>query len=315
MTIVLLGPQRRPALRSVLRDLEPVVGSETPVAVVNAGWRDREDDDGELLELLDRRGVNLALYRRWLDATQHDPALVDWDAARQHALDELAQVADIRVQHAMAAVQALHRRRGEGGESGVGIADLAWRSAVEDVCRLDAQHLRQVTATRRRFDEQLAALDHPRLDEHRHRVAELLAPTRLLVLTGGHVGVLLDLLRRFDVTPGDRSVIAWSAGAMALAERVLLFHDYAPHGPAHPRMHDHGLGLVRGVVPLPHARRRLRLDDATRTVVLVERARPATCLVLDDGARVALTPAGTLPPEAKVLDDSGRITPYAQVAA
>ena len=45
--ITLLGPQRRPTLDRVLSSLD--VGS--PVAVVNAGWRERESDDAEIIAL------------------------------------------------------------------------------------------------------------------------------------------------------------------------------------------------------------------------------------------------------------------------
>jgi hypothetical protein len=56
-------------------------------------------------------------------------------------------------------------------------------------------------------------------------------------------------------------VFAWSAGAMAVTDRVVLFHDSPPAGPpATPRSSAHGLGLFPGVVALPHARRRLRLE-------------------------------------------------------
>ena len=47
-------------------------------------------------------------------------------------------------------------------------------------------------------------------------------------------------------------VIAWSAGAMALADRIVLFHDRSPHGPGHPEVYGSGLSVVRDVVLLPH---------------------------------------------------------------
>ena len=41
MTVTLLGPQRRPSLRPVMAALDV----DGQVAVVNAGWRHREDDE------------------------------------------------------------------------------------------------------------------------------------------------------------------------------------------------------------------------------------------------------------------------------
>jgi hypothetical protein len=47
-----------------------------------------------------------------------------------------------------------------------------------------------------------------------------------------------------------------------------------------------GLGLCRGVVPLPHASRRLRLDDPLRVSLLSRRFSPAICVPLDAGSRI-----------------------------
>ena len=67
-------------------------------------------------------------------------------------------------------------------------------------------------------------------------------------------------------------MIAWSAGAMALTERVLLFHDRTPHGPSHAEFLDERAGLAARRVLLPHARRRLRIDDPARMAELAVRA-------------------------------------------
>jgi hypothetical protein len=308
MTVTLLGPQRRPSLRPVMAALDV----DGPVAVVNAGWRHREDDDAELLGLLDGRGVNLALYRRWLDVAAHDPSLAGWEAEWIEAREELSAAYDVRLRHAMAAVTVLQRR---GVTAPSALVEQAVDDAVEDLRRLDRWHLAAVLGVRERFATRAVEHDHPRLAEHRSRVAELLDPTTVLVVAGGHVGVLLDCLRLFDVRPGDRVVVAWSAGAMALAERVVLFHDFAPQGDTPPEVHDVGLGVFTGVVPLPHARRRLRLDDEARSSVLARRLGPARCLVLDDGVRVDVGRDGSLPRDARVLDVDGRISTVAESAA
>ena len=66
--------------------------------------------------------------------------------------------------------------------------------------------------------------------------------------------------------PDELPVVAWSAGAMALTSKVVLFHDYAPRGSHEAEVFDRGLGRVPGVIALPHARRRLRLEDRARCV-------------------------------------------------
>ena len=138
----------------------------------------------------------------------------------------------------------------------------------------------------------------------------MLAGAAALAVAGGHVGVLMRVLRMFAVTP-PALVVAWSAGAMALTERVLLFHDRAPHGPAHAEFAGAGLGLLPGCVFLPHARRRLVLahpasDPPARTAMLARRAAPDRCVLLDDGVRLDLRPGADLPANARVLTLDGR---------
>ena len=85
--------------------------------------------------------------------------------------------------------------------------------------------------------------------EHRADVARLLGDAAAVVVAGGHVGVLADALHLFNVAASLRSpVIAWSAGAMALTDRIVLFNDRAPQGPGHPEVYGSGLSVLRNVV-------------------------------------------------------------------
>ena len=95
------------------------------------------------------------------------------------------------------------------------------------------------------------------------------------------MGVLAEVLHLFNVAAALRSpVIAWSAGAMALADRIVLFGDRSAHGPGHPEVYGSGLSVVRDVVLLPHAKARLLLDDAPRMAVFAQRFAPARCVLL-----------------------------------
>ena len=150
--------------------------------------------------------------------------------------------------------------------------------------------------------------ERPVIARHREEVGQILEQSQAAVVAGGHVGELTRVLHLFRVEPHlPQVVIAWSAGAMALCERVVLFHDYFPHGVAQTEVFEEGLGVLEGVVPLPHMRRRLRVDDPARMSVLARRLAPARCLALDDGARVPLTPDGGLPAGARVLTETGRV--------
>ena len=52
-----------------------------------------------------------------------------------------------------------------------------------------------------------------------------------------------------------------SAGAMALSERIVLFHHHAPQGRRDAELLDAGLGIVRRRILLPHADNDLGADQ------------------------------------------------------
>src|SRR5262249_49144073 len=122
----------------------------------------------------------------------------------------------------------------------------------------------------------------------RKEIADALRGASALCIAGGHVAVLLNRLRLFDIAGliGDRPVLAWSAGAITRREGVVLFHDDPPEGPGRAELLDLGLGLIPGIVPLPHARKRLRVDDPACMSRLARRFAPAACVALDAGARI-----------------------------
>jgi hypothetical protein len=307
--ITLLGPQRlTPSLGATVRAL----GSEGPVATVTAGWRERESDDGELNAILDGRGRNLALYRRWSEVLDADPEYATAERTMRDEIEELQGLYEVRLDHAVRAIEAVQRT-----DAPPEIKELAVDDALEDLRRLDEWHLRTVAETRERFDERWAPGTREAIRRHRDEVAAQLAQCDTLAVAGGHVAVLLQCLRLFAVTrPGalPQVIVAWSAGAMAMTDRVVLFHDFGPHGSTGLEVYDFGLGVVPDVVPLPHARRRLRLRDPARNALLARRFAPAYCLVLDDGVRVDLGPDGALPPSARVLTEDGDVRPLGEAA-
>jgi hypothetical protein len=298
--VTLLGPQRRPTLDTVAASLR----LEGPVATVTAGWQEREPEDGELGRRLGGRDVNLGLYRRWLDVQERDPEFAAGERRLQGVLDELQDLYLLRLDHSLQAVYAVQRRSGSDRIRASVLAEAV--SAVRD---LDAAHLHRLSDVRGDFYQRLPPHDRPAIAEHRAAIARLLGDAAALVVAGGHVGVLADALHLFNVAASLRSpVIAWSAGAMALSERVVLFHDRAPQGPGHPEVYSSGLSVMRNVVPLPHARARLLLDDATRMAVFARRFAPARCVLLENGTRIDTDSDGACPPGTRVLAEDGRVT-------
>jgi peptidase E len=124
---------------------------------------------------------------------------------------------------------------------------------------------------------------------HVREVAALMGSCGALAIAGGNVAVLVHRLRLFGVQTMVRrhDVFAWSAGAMACSEEIVLFHDDPPQGAGRPEVFGEGLGLVRGVLPLPHASKRLRLGDRLRVSTFARRFAPLACVAMDrwrDGA-------------------------------
>ena len=279
MTITVLGPQRRPTVAPL--------PAGTVAATVTAGWRARESDDAELDRLLGGGTVNLRLYERWLDVLDRDRELADAEVNHRAVAEELQELYSLQVERANQAMDAIRRtatrpRTRDGAQSD---AEAALRL-------LDERHLDRMSTIRAEFEAAWRPAERDVVAGHRAQVRAELDRAGVLVITGGHVAVLLHVLRLFAVTP-PADVLAWSAGAMALTDRVVLFTDgraetYAP-----------GLGLVPDTVLLPHARRRLPVDDPVRLGALARRFAPARCVVLDDGGTLAA---------AKVIGPDGRLS-------
>jgi hypothetical protein len=299
--VTLLGPQRRPSVKHVVADLD----QQQPVATVTAGWQERESEDAELSDLLGGRTVNLALHARWLDVHERDREYAHAEREHDAVLDELRSLYLGQLDHALqAAYDVAHSKEGHPRWR-----DTALDDALEVVRMVDDQHLARVRAAQNAFHAAWRPEERPVIGRHREEVEQILEQSQAAVVAGGHVGELTRVLHLFRVEPHlPQVVIAWSAGAMALSERVVLFHDFVPHGVAQTEVFGEGIGVVRGLVPLPHMRRRLRVDDQVRMSVLARRFAPMPCLVLDDGARVQFSPEGRLPADARVVSEDGRVT-------
>jgi hypothetical protein len=294
MDVTLLGPQRRVAgARTAVAELIP----EGPVATVNAGWRERESDTGELDAVLGGRMLNLELYRRWLQLLEADPAYAD---AERRLTSPPGGPAE-----GVPAPAAPRDRRGAGGQpaggqrrgprGGAGRRG-RWRPGP------GCWHVARSGELRRAFYSEVGLGERSSVADHRHDIARLVADSAGMVFAGGHVGVLLHLLHVFGLAALLRPpVIAWSAGAMALSPRVVLFGDHAPYGHPDPEVYAEGLGAYRQAIPFPHARRRLRLSDSEHIGLLAARLAPCPALRLDDGVRLDLVDGQPLPEQAAQL--------------
>jgi hypothetical protein len=278
----LLGPQRLgPTVAGVLARF----GIEGAVAVVTAGWQELEEADQELGDHLGGRIRNLRLHARTDQVFEEDPELAISYRARQDRVRALQVLHRVRLGHSLAAARELLARSD-------GSPDLARQQqlAVKQVAGLDAEHLEALRSIGVEWASEMGIAERPGTRRHRAEVEAILDGTAALAIAGGHVVVLLNRLRLFGVLEawGDRPVVAWSGGAMVLAERLFAYHDSPPQGPGNAEVLEAGLGRVTGLQPFPDARRRLRLDDTVRTVLLAGRTAPRRAVLLDDGEWIAL---------------------------
>lgn len=281
--VVLLGPQR---LHRTLNQAVDSIRAHGMVAAVTAGWEEREGEDQEMREHLGGRLVNLALWERAEDVMRRDPELAKAMRERHDRLREQHDLYRMRLVHAIDAARELLRRDPTPGREEMLEAERA--GAIEAVRDLDEFHLRRVSLIHREFEAEWKPVERDAVERHRRELAQALAACECVCVAGGHVVVLLHRLRLFDALGlfGSRPIVAWSAGAMALGERVVLFHDSPPQGQGAAELYEEGLGAYGGVLPFPHARKRLHLHDQRRVALLARRFAPDRCIALDPLTRM-----------------------------
>lgn len=277
VSLTLFGPQR---LEPILRPELDHLGIEGQVATITAGWQEREGEIGELQDHLGRPSVDLNLHERAERVFANDQELFLAHRARQDRLQALQRLYRFRLDFALEPARELMRRGNEDPE----LLDLARSSAIEAIRLLDREHLLRMDQVHRDFDQQWQPKRRQSIAEQREQIGDILSGSEAVCIAGGHVAVLLNRMRLFGLGDllRDLPVFAWSAGAMALGERIVLFHDSPPQGAGNPEIFDADLGLFRGVIPLPHARHRLNLNDPVRVSLFARRFLPDTCVPLDE---------------------------------
>lgn len=287
--VVLLGPQRlQPTLNQAVASLR----AEGMLATITAGWEERESEDREMRDHLGGRTVNLKLWERAEDVARRDPELNAASNERRERIRLQHELYRLRLGHALDAARDLLKREPSNGDADILLAER--EAAIEAVRTLDAFHMMRVVDVQHEFAERMKPLERDSVDKHRREIAKVLSDCSALCVAGGHVVVLLHRMRLFDVLGlmNAQPIFAWSAGTMALSERVVLFHDSPPQGPGNAELFEQGLGAFPNLLPLPHARKRLHLHDRHKVALMARRFAPAQVIAFDsltrmdwDGAR------------------------------
>lgn len=273
MTVVLLGPQR---FEPTVAEAAHAIGVVGKIALITAGWQEREAEDEDLTEHLGGRTVNLALHKRADAVFDNDPELAKAYRERSVRLRQLQEFYRVRLAYLVEAARVIAQR-----VASPDVLDEENEASVESLRVLDRFHLARCQKVHTDFWAAYKRDERPVIADQRGEIAELLEGCEAVAIAGGHVATILNRLRLFGISHmlGQRPVLAWSAGAMAVTQRVALFHDFPPHGVSAPQLLDGGLGLVHDVVALPNPEKRLALDDADRVAMYARRFKPARCLV------------------------------------
>ena len=283
--VVLLGTQRfDETLGSIVRRLECDDG---PIALITAGWQDREDEDQALHTHLACETINLRLYNRTDDVYGRDPELATAHRAKQTKLRHKQDFYRIRLEHELAANHVIRQRSAPDD-----VLVEEEQASVAAIRSLDAYHLAACQRVRREFETEIDLWQRPAIVEHRQELAEILGRCKAVAIAGGHVAALLNRMRLFGVDEllGGQTIFAWSGGGMVTSDRIVLYHDSPPQGRGASEILDEGLGLVRNVVMLPHPETRLRLGDPERVGLLARRFDPALCLAFPEGSHLIVRP-------------------------
>ena len=278
---LLLGPQR-PTINLGTALAASGIAARS-LAVISAGWQEAENDIDDLRAIIRLPLTDLRLYGR-AEQLLHEHAELAADyRARQERLQEQQRLYRMRLKQL--AIAARHTLRATGDME---MLAAERRHAVAQLRALDRHHLKRTASLHRQFAKTWSADTLPAIDQHRQEIAAILDATDGVVITGGNIAVLINRLRLFGLADllAERTIIGWSAGAMVLADRIVLFHDRMPQGRREPEVFGAGLKLVPGHVILPDPSERLRQRDKPRIGLMARRFAPDVCVTLDSGASV-----------------------------
>lgn len=276
---LVLGPQR--PTRNIAESMAEAGFPEGSVATITAGWQEAEDDIDDLREVVGRPLQDLRLYARAEEVFQADANLAAAYRARQDQLMQQQRLYRLRLKHLAIAARQTIRAAGDP----VMVA-AEKRHAIAQLRALDRHHLHRTESIRRPFNVRFNPETTPLLAQHHREIGEIIDQCSAILIAGGNLPILLNRILLFGVEPllARSPLVAWSAGAMVLAERIVLFHDRSPQGRRDAEVFGMGCGLISGSVFFPDAAHRLRESEHSRIELMCRRFSPDTCVTLDNGA-------------------------------
>jgi peptidase E len=297
------------------RHEDPEVARARRVLLVTAAWGDGEHDEAHVKHSLnaiglhskfeagfDRAHVNLSLLHEIRGLARSAPRLLQaWHEERRVA--EMARA--FYLEHNAHLINLFRRTlaAGKREDPSLTVARLADQAHHGRLLRYAlSRELQQALDTLEANDDHLVDL----LDEVEQRVFDAAglaydpawraAQQRLeqrilsantIMLFGGHLDLLLDALRFFRLRDAlaealrrGAQIVAMSAGAMVLCERVIIYDDFAKTRRDF-QLYDRGLALVRDIQLFPHCTERIQTDDPDNLAYLARRFRHHVCVGLN----------------------------------
>ena len=301
---LILGPQRPdPNLGLALIEADLPSG---PIGVISAGWQEAEGELADVQQQVGRPLISLRLHERAETIFDASPDLRAMHNERQHDLKELKRLYRLRLKQLMIAA-----RQVLDDDSDRDLLAAEQRHAISQLRALDRHYLHRVAAVEKTFEETLGSERPEILMEQAAAIETELAGCETVMITGGNVLVLLNRIHLFGLQQilEKKHLIAWSAGAMVLSDRIVLYHDRTPLGRRDPEMMSAGTGLFPGIVYLPDARKRLRDRDRVHLALISRRFSPAFCVAIDNGSMLLFDERELLMAEgARRLTRTGRMT-------
>ncbi len=284
---ILLGPQR--PLKNVGDAVARSGLPDGPLAVISAAWQEAEGYIDDVREIVDRPLEDLDLYRRAADVEARDSDLATAARERQERLIEQQHIYRLRLKQLSIAARQMLRAKGDAD-----MIAAEQRHAIAQLRALDRHHLHRTERTWSRFRASFHPDNHELLARQSAEIEAQLRRSAGVLITGGNVAILLNRLRLFglDRMLEEIPIIAWSAGAMVLTERIVLFHERSPEGRRDAEVFGAGCGILPGYVFLPDTRHRLRVQERTRVGLMSRRFSPDVCVSLDSGAELHIDAAG-----------------------
>jgi hypothetical protein len=247
--------------------------------LVTAGWEEDEAQDQEIHEAVPNRIFNLNLFQRTESLFAEEPEIIRLLQERQDKLRHLRDVYRMRLGLAIKAAQETRAT-----ESELVRFDVECESSLEMIRQIDRQYYLRTTQICDEYEMRLQLDRRARVMRHRTELQVLLDGVEALLIAGGHAAIILNRLRIFALLELNLHlpVIAWSGGAMALADQIVFYHDFLPQGDSNPEVLRAGMGCLEHLLPLPDARNRLRLDDRRQMSMFAERFSNYDCVLFDE---------------------------------